>query len=647
MSTSTSKLYEYSLLFLIILTGTILRFWDYGNIPFMHDELSALSRLEFSNFRDLIREGVMLGDTHPAGVQVFLYYWTGLVGTSEPMVKLPFIISGIASIWISYLVGRLWFDKTTGFLAATCVSSLQFFVMYSQIARPYVSGLLVTLLMVYMWSLYFFKKRKTIYLILYIICGAMATYNHHFSLLFTAIVGISGLFIVKKENVISYFLAGLAIFILYIPHLNIFFSQLSQGGIGGEGGWLSKPESTFIFQFLHWTFHFSIWAWATLAAVILYMIFFKGDLVAFDIAKKKRRLLLTWFLLPIIIGFAYSIFVNPIIQYSMLIFSTPYLFILLFSYHKKLPHLQNVFLVLLLLLANILTLVYGRNYYDIFYKQPYEETFKLALLANDNQDVFLIDDCIPYYHEYYFNKYDKRVPYFTKRNANIDLAGFETVVANIEESTVVVEALTGEQLQIIQSYFPYQVGYENGFTYEIYTFSKNKPIDGIVIERNLIAQNDFQNEIGNWRDFHHLVEYDSLNNIHQCRMSSSDEWGPFISFSLNDIATGGLGIIDVELEMMMPDTIKKALIVASITEEKETLFWKATNFESYNPKPGEWKKIFLSVDFQTALNRRKDLSDLVLNIHVWNTAKTELIIKNINIYKKTGNSVRYSLFNQV
>ena len=85
-------LYEYLLLLFIVLVGSILRFWDYGNIPFMHDELSALSRLQFNNFNDLIREGVMLGDTHPAGVQVFLYYWTALVGTSEIMVKLPLLI---------------------------------------------------------------------------------------------------------------------------------------------------------------------------------------------------------------------------------------------------------------------------------------------------------------------------------------------------------------------------------------------------------------------------------------------------------------------------------------------------------------------------------------------------------------------------
>jgi len=259
-----TPLYEYILLAIIIVVGIVLRLWDYQNISFMHDELSALGRLRFDNFSDLINKGV-LPDGHPAGVQVFLYYWTALVGTTELLVKLPFILSGIFSIWLSYLIGKLWFDGTTGLLTAVYISSLQFFVMYSQIARPYVSGMFITLLMVYVWSLYFFKNRKPLYLILYALFGAMAAYNHHFSLLFTFIVGVSGLFLVKKKDILLYSLSGIAIFILYIPHLSIFFTQLGYGGIGG---WLSKPTPLFFYNFLNWIFHFSTLVWGALFAAI-------------------------------------------------------------------------------------------------------------------------------------------------------------------------------------------------------------------------------------------------------------------------------------------------------------------------------------------------------------------------------------------
>ncbi len=636
-----SKLFEYLLLVFIVLVGSILRFWDYGNIPFMHDELSALSRLQFDNFQDLIREGVMLGDNHPAGVQVFLYYWTYLFGTSEVIVKLPFVISGILSIYISYLVGKLWFNSTTGILTATFIASLQFFVMYSQIARPYISGLLITLLMVYMWSLYFFTSKKRIYLLLFVLFAVLAFYNHYFSLLFTVIVSISGLFLIKRKDLILYSISGLLILIFYIPHFDIFFTQLSRGDIGG---WLSKPTLAFHFQYLNWIFHFSLWSWLALCIVVLYMILEYKDFKDTTRKKQKRWLLIIWFLTPIVIGYMYSVLRSPIIQYSLLIFSTPYLFILLFSFYKRISILKLSIIVVGLLLINISTLVFSRNYYKIFYKQPYEETFKTVLLTYDANDVFMIDNCIPYFHEYYFNKYERSIPYFTKRNTNIGLDGFEEIVSNITESKVITHALTGEQLQIIQSYFPYQLGYANGFTYEIYTFSKYNPADGNVIRRDLIAQTDFNNEIGNWKDIQNLVEHDSPTDRSICRMSTNDEWGPFISFSLDSIVRNGLGIIDVEIEMMMPDTINKALIVANIIEGKESIYWKAINLESYNPEIGKWRKVFLSVDIQGALKSRNDMSGLVLTIYIWNPIKIELLIKNINIYRKPGNPLRYSLY---
>ena len=45
-------------LVLILTVGTVLRFYNYGEIPFTHDEFSALSRLNFNSFSDLIEKGV-------------------------------------------------------------------------------------------------------------------------------------------------------------------------------------------------------------------------------------------------------------------------------------------------------------------------------------------------------------------------------------------------------------------------------------------------------------------------------------------------------------------------------------------------------------------------------------------------------------
>jgi len=641
--TGKTSLYEYILLAIIIVVGSVLRFWDYQNIPFMHDEFSALGRLRFDNFSDLIVNGV-LPDGHPAGVHVFLYYWTDLVGTSEILVKIPFIIAGILSIWLGYLIAKLWFDGTTGLLVAASISTLQFFVMYSQIARPYVSGLFITLLMVYMWSLYFFKSKKLIYLILYVLFGAMAAYNHHFSLLFAAIVGLSGLFLISRKEILPYSISGIAIFVLYIPHLSIFFSQLSYGGIGG---WLAKPTPIFFFRFVNWIFHYSVWSWSALVIVLLILIFTKGKFAYAAKANKKRLLLLSWFILPIVIGYTYSVLQSPIIQYSMLIFSTPYLFMLLFSYHKKIKIKNTGLMVAILMIVNISTLIYGRDYYKIFYKQPYEQTVRTAIIDNNASDVFLIGGYIPYYNEYYFDKFGSSVPYLPNEAIDADLINFDTFISKIVENNIVVEGLTGEQIQIVQSYFPYQIGFDFGFTYEIYTFSKNKPADENIIARELIAHTDFESEVGNWKDIHDMIEYDICSDESYCVLTDSTEWGPSVSIDLMDIAPKGLGIVDVELEMVMTDTISKCVIVSTISKGKEVISWNALNFEDYHPVKGKWRKVYFTIDIQHVLKSRQDMDGLVLKINIWNVSKNKLLIDYINIYCKQGNPVRYGLFNEI
>ena len=90
------KLTNRTILVLIIVVAAVLRFFNYAEIPFTHDEFSALSRLHYDNFSILIREGVM-PDGHPAGVHVFLYYWVRIFGSDEWIAKLPFTIFGLLS----------------------------------------------------------------------------------------------------------------------------------------------------------------------------------------------------------------------------------------------------------------------------------------------------------------------------------------------------------------------------------------------------------------------------------------------------------------------------------------------------------------------------------------------------------------------
>ena len=100
---------------IILLTATILRFIKYPEIPFTHDEFSAIFRLDFGSFSEMIDKGVRI-DGHPAGIQVFLWCWTKLFGLNEWVVKLPFTIMGILSVFLIYIIGKKWYNLTTGLI---------------------------------------------------------------------------------------------------------------------------------------------------------------------------------------------------------------------------------------------------------------------------------------------------------------------------------------------------------------------------------------------------------------------------------------------------------------------------------------------------------------------------------------------------
>src|SRR5690554_6558995 len=304
------------ILIIILVVSVVLRMFNISEIPFTHDEFSALDRLDFDSFSALINEGVKI-DGHPAGVQVFLCYWSKIFGISEQALKFPFIVFGVLAVYFTYLIGKRWFNETVGLLSAATVATLQYTIMFSQIARPYISGLLFSLMMVYYLTKLIQKPEKNFLLngILFVVSGALCAYNHHFSLLFAAIVGISGAFFIKREYLLKYSLMGVAIFVLYVPHLEIFFYQLSLGGIDQ---WLAKPKPDFLIDFIRFIFNHSWILMLTIFGIALGFLITKK---AVKINWKMYLLFIIWFLLPFLIGYFYSVYFSAVLHYSVLIFS--------------------------------------------------------------------------------------------------------------------------------------------------------------------------------------------------------------------------------------------------------------------------------------------------------------------------------------
>lgn len=113
------------ILFGVLVVAAVLRLYGFHELPYTHDELSALFRLSFGSFNELIEHGVKV-DGHPAGVQVFLYYWVALFGEQAWKIKLPFALLGIGSVALVYAIGKKWFTHSVGLYSATFLAGLTF-----------------------------------------------------------------------------------------------------------------------------------------------------------------------------------------------------------------------------------------------------------------------------------------------------------------------------------------------------------------------------------------------------------------------------------------------------------------------------------------------------------------------------------------
>ncbi|MBK7965500.1 MAG: glycosyltransferase family 39 protein [Bacteroidetes bacterium] len=266
---------EDKIVMLLVFIGALFRFYNYNSWSLSNDELSAITRLRFDSFAEMIEQGVRLTDMHPIGVQSFLWVWTNLFGVNETMLSLPFVLLGIACIPLLYLSCKNFFGKFPALLATAAFVGLEFPILYAQLARPYSPGLFFSLLVLYSWSEMMWKnnawKWKTA--LLFVMGGIGCMYSHYFSFLFAAIVGLAGVFLIQKQNRVKYFICGTLMFLFYIPNLNVFLYQFSIGGLGGSEGWLGPPKSDAIWKYILYCFNESAFLLLSIIALIVLMLF--------------------------------------------------------------------------------------------------------------------------------------------------------------------------------------------------------------------------------------------------------------------------------------------------------------------------------------------------------------------------------------
>ena len=639
----------YLILFLLLVVAAVLRLYHPMEIPFSADELDALGRTKFNTFSELISKGVII-DAHPAGVEVFLYYWTKIFGYSELAVKLPFITFGVLSVLYMFKLGKEWFNSTVGLVCAAFIATLQYTILFSQVARPNISGLFFTLAMVFYWSKAMFKPEKNYRrnIVLYVLFSALCAYNHYYSLLIAAIVGVTGLFFIQRKYLVWYVAAGLSIFILYIPHLHIFFYQYNVGGLKGIVG---APHNRFIIDYIEYVFHFTKYVYLCVAVLFLVGIIStlrkKG--------KKVSRFMvisMCWFGGQFLITFLYSVFVNPIMEYSSLIFTFPFMLFCLFGWLPELALPWKVAVVGVLCLVDVSTLFLKRHYYDMFYKSRYEQE---VLLTDSVIKAHGINNIVPFLHmndddsipQYYIKKHHLDVPYINIEYPKGKLASLVKILDNNKGKEYMsfgglARSSDPVLMSIFFNYYPYlvkQANFDQG-SFFLLTSKQSEGRSPYIFE----SVNDFEKPCQYWDAANKTYVSDtvSYSGKHSYLMDSLNEWGPAFCCDLNKMIKNRDNLILISVALYSKESLKDVAVVAVVSSGDKQLFYGSYKASDFMQKDTccVWVKAYHGIKLPDVY---LEYPDIKVKVYIWNSGKKNFYMDDFSVRTIDGNPLIYWL----
>lgn len=614
MKSANNKSYTL-LLAGIVLIAFILRFTSLFSFSLMNDELSMLYRLNFDSFNELIEKGVMI-EGHPAFVQVLMYYWVDLFGTTELNLRILPVLCGTLAVYYSYKFTALIINKNAGIIAAVAFSFLQYHILYTIIDRPYAYGTFFSIWFAYYWAKVLYKPFETsiLTILAFSISGALAMYTHYFSGLQVILIALTGLLFLNKQNRKNYWIGFFLAIILYLPHLKISLHQISMGGLGGEGGWLGAPTPAFIKEHFWMLINGS---GIVLTALLLAIIstFMLGERTK---KVKLRTTLLFWFALPFAIGYTYSVYKNPVLQHNVLIFSFPYLIIWWCSFvPNQLPKKVLTIVAISLLSIGLIDTVLIQKFYTTDHFVPFGKYAKRTIELDKKYAGNIrsaIDVNNPDYIGYYFEKFEAKQPYKTHLVVEENLHELNSIVHQGQDDYflwVEAKGSPNSAQEIVFKRYPNIVesSIRANSTFKLLSKTEGK-----------MRKAFFEDKI----ELNDTIQLDSNTNILGLNMIDKD-FSPTFEFKGSELTSTKRGDkrIVASAKVWLPQQVNAELVL-SVDRDGETVYWVSSRFKNQTDRYNQWETVILGRYLEDII-----LPDDIIKVHVWNVEKQPFYIQNL------------------
>jgi len=635
----TIKLQNNIYIIISIICAFILRYSVSFTHSYSSDELSAINRLNIDGFQNIIEKAVKTGDMHPAGVQFFEEFWSSLFGTSEIVMRFPFVIFGTLSVYLTYYIGKTYISTKSGILASLILSVSYFPIIQSELARPYSPGLFFSLLV----SLYFLKilfptksKQQNNWLnsILLGLCFTITMYIHYFAFMYVAFIGFTGLFYLNKKNYLQYLLSGFIAVLLFLPHYNITLYHLS---IDGGLQWLGKPSFYWLFEFIYFVFNESILFSLVILTLIIYTIIKKKPLST----NKITKLFGIWFIGIYLIGYLFSIYSSPILKFPVMIFPLPMFVLVITSYASVLSNKALNIVYLTILCTGISTTIFEKKLYTNEHFGVFKElAISISSWKNnygeDNVDIFM-NVSNPNYLNYYAKQINDSL-IFKVDNMEFDSdKKIREMLKNSKKNYCIIgysARLTLPQVfETCKEFYPKIVDYIKLNNCAVFLLAKNTEKEVIQNRtlvnsfRNSINNNQKKGFVGTWR--FNLTKLKTTPPFHYLS-DSTTIYGPDLLFKKEELSTNYRSYLKIEISTLENSS---ANLTATLTVKR--------NGHPVLNKKGE--NLWMGHDFDAMLIDKNEgyfalsIPEFIkpsddIQIGIWNRTGKPVKIKEIKIY---------------
>ena len=168
------RLFGFGLALFVVL-GAALRLWGWPAQALLDDEWHALNFVLGKSFLGVLLCQGMGANSIPVNIYSWLLLHT--VGWSEPLLRLPSTLAGIAGlVLLPLLAVRLW-GRTVALVFAALLAVAPVTIFYSRVARPYAPVMLLAAASVLLTLLWLRDHRRRD-VVLAALCGVVAIYYH-------------------------------------------------------------------------------------------------------------------------------------------------------------------------------------------------------------------------------------------------------------------------------------------------------------------------------------------------------------------------------------------------------------------------------------------------------------------------------------